>query len=80
MADIDWCAKASALRARYEALRDGIAVSEAGFEGTDRTAFTRPDLDRVERDMREAERLCAEQSGQPVTRRRFAKFGRFRPY
>lgn len=80
MVEIDWCAKASALRARYESLRDGSAIGEAGFDGTDRAVFTKADLARVERDMREAERRCAEQSGQPVTRRRFAKFGRFRPF
>jgi hypothetical protein len=78
MAEIDWCAKAAALRARYEALRDGTANSEVRF-GDDMMKKTKASLDLLLADLREAERLCAESQGGRV-RRRYAATGRMRPY
>lgn len=75
---IDWCAKATTLRARYEALRDGTATSEARF-GEDFRRFTTADKAQLLADLREAERLCAESQGGKV-RRRYAATGRMRPY
>jgi hypothetical protein len=79
MADpVDWCAKAAALRSRYEALRDGTANSEVRF-GEDYTRKTQANLTLLLADLRDAERLCAESQGGKV-RRRFAATGRMRPY
>lgn len=75
---IDWCARASALRARYEELRDGNAATEARF-GEDFVRFNAADKVALLADLREAERLCAESQGGRV-RRRYAATGRMRPY
>ncbi|MFT0890994.1 hypothetical protein [Pseudochelatococcus sp. G4_1912] len=76
---IDWCEKASKLRERYEALRDGEGLSEARF-GEDNVKYTKADMGLLLADLREAERLCAEQQGVRPRRRRFAATGRMRPY
>lgn len=78
MPDIDWCARAEALRARYEALRDGTANSEVRF-GEDHIRKVKADLSLILADLHDAERRCAESQGGRV-RRRFAATGRMRPY
>lgn len=78
MAEIDWCAKAEALRSRYEALRDGTANSEVRF-GEDHIRKVKADMSLILSDLREAERRCAESQGGKV-RRRYAATGRMRPY
>lgn len=79
MAGIDWCAKAAALRERYEALRDGDGIAEARF-GEDTVKYSKADLGLLLADLREAERLCALASGEKPRRRRYAATGRMRPY
>lgn len=78
MPDIDWCARAEVLRARYEALRDGTANSEVRF-GEDHVRKVKADLSLILADLHDAERRCAESQGGRV-RRRFAATGRMRPY
>lgn len=79
MSDVDWCARAQALRERYEALRDGESVAEVRF-GEDTVKYSRGDIGLLLADLREAERLCALSQGATPRRRRYAATGRMRPY
>lgn len=72
--------RAEQLRAIRDDLITGKAVSEVGF-GDDRVRYTRADMDRLDREIAEAEAASRQAFGDPpLPRRRYAMGVRVRPY
>lgn len=66
----DWCTEADRLRDVYETVRDGGKITESRF-GEDFIKYQSADLERIERDLKYAETMCAT-GGASTARRRYA--------
>tara|TARA_R110002020_G_scaffold266483_33_gene481492 strand:- start:8317 stop:8556 length:240 start_codon:yes stop_codon:yes gene_type:complete len=75
----DPCTKAARLREVRTAIATGDTVSKARF-GEDEMAYFKANLDLLDREIVEADRLCAIQEGRTPKRTRYAIRGRMRPY
>lgn len=75
----DPCVRAARLKEIRTAIATGDTVSKAKF-GDEEVAYFQANIEMLDREIADAEKACALQSGTKPKRRRYAASGYMRPY